>query len=456
MEIPVEAAAGSTRAVVIGAGIGGLFAARALSDTHDRVTVIDRDLLPPDGTARSGAPQGRHVHAMLMKGTLVIRELFPGLIEDLVAEGVPMGDILTRARPYVGAYRMAPTPSGLVGVCVSRPYLEYRIRTRLAGLPNVEILGGRRAVGLTVSPGGAVTGVRTAEDGQLTADLVVDASGRGSRTPQWLEDVGFPAPPEETVQVDIAYSSCTFVMPADVIGGDLGIAIIPTPANPRGGGLADLGNNRWLVSLYGYRGVHPPVTTDGFIEFARQLPAPDIHRALLQATPTGRPVRHRIPDATRRRYDRLTRFPTGLVVLGDAVSCFNPVYAQGMSVAAEEALILRRRWREHGAEGIGRLRHDIAKTGAVAWAMSVASDLRMPWIAGRRTARVRFGNAYLARLHRVAEHDGQVALAFMRVANLIDAPIRILRPSIVRRVVLGTLRSGRGSGVEGVPGRRRA
>jgi 2-polyprenyl-6-methoxyphenol hydroxylase-like FAD-dependent oxidoreductase len=435
-----------THAIVIGAGIAGLFAARALSETHDRVTVIDRDTLPPGGTARSRVPQGRHIHAVLMQGALVIRELFPGLIEDLVAEGAPMGDILTQGRTYAGAFRMAPTPSGLDVLCVSRPYLEYRIRDRLAALPKVQIMAGRTAIGLTVSPGGqAITGVRTADDGQegdgeLTGDLVVDASGRGSQTPQWLDDLGFPVPSEERVHVDVAYSSCTFAMPADVIDRALGILVIATPANPRGGALIDLGNDKWLVSLSGYRDVHPPVTLDGFIDFARQLPVPDIYRALLQATPTGSPVRFRVPDVTRHRYDKLTRFPKKFVVLGDAVANFNPVYAQGMSVAAQEALILRRCWQERGEEGLGRLRRDIAKTGSVAWTMSVNSDLRMPWIAGRRTAAVRFGNAYLVRLQRVAQHDPQVALAFMRVANLIDAPARMLRPSVAWRVLVGNVR----------------
>jgi 2-polyprenyl-6-methoxyphenol hydroxylase-like FAD-dependent oxidoreductase len=447
----------STHAIVIGAGIAGLFAARALSETHDRVTVIDRDTLPPDGAARPGAPQGRHIHAVLTKGMLGIRELFPGLIEDLVDEGIPTGDILAQARTYVGPYRMAPTHSGMPGLCVSRPYLEYRIRARLTEAPNVEILAGRAAVGLTVSPGDeAITGVRTADDGQqrgdvLTGDLVVDASGRGSRTPQWLEELGFPAPPEERVRVDVAYSSCTFEMPADVIGRDLGILVIATPANPRGGGLIDMGNNQWLVSLTGYRDAHPPVTPDGFIEFARQLSAPDIYHALLQATPTDSPVRFRVPEVTRRRYDKLTRIPKRLVVLGDAVSSFNPVYGQGMSVAALEALILRRRWQKHGEEGLGRLRRDIAKTGAAAWTTSVNIDLRMPWIAGRRTATVRFGNAYLARLHRVAERDPKVALAFMRVANLIDPPARILRPSVACRVLVGTLRFRRAASVDDQP-----
>jgi 2-polyprenyl-6-methoxyphenol hydroxylase-like FAD-dependent oxidoreductase len=430
-------------ALVVGAGIAGLAAARVLAETYDQVTVVDRDTLPPHGGPRAGVPQGQHVHAVLMLGAAGIRELFPGLVEELVAEGVPMGDILAGARPYFGPHRLAPAPSGLLGLCVARPHLEYRIRMRLGELPNVRFVAGRTVVGLKLSPDRtAVTGVRTTNDDgsadDTDADLVVDASGRGSRLPQWLVDVGYPSPHQERIRVDIAYTSAMFSMPADVIGGDLGVAVAASPSNPRGGALINMGNEQWLVSLNGYRDAHPPVGFDGFTAFARQLAVPDIAEALRVATPTGTPTRFRIPDATRRHYEKLTRFPAGLVVLGDAVSCFNPVYGQGMSVAIQEALVLRQRIREappHGTSLRG-IQRDIARTSAVAWTMSVSNDLRMPWIRGRRTASVRLGNAYLARLYRAASVDPVVALAFMRVANLIDPPSAILRPSIARRVLI--------------------
>jgi 2-polyprenyl-6-methoxyphenol hydroxylase-like FAD-dependent oxidoreductase len=434
---------GNSHAVVIGAGIAGLCTARVLADTFDRVTVLDRDALPVEGIARPGAPQGRHVHAILVRGTSALRELFPGLVEDMVADGIVLGDVLADSRAYMGRYRLAPARSGLEVLGIARPNLEYRLRERVSRLPNVTVRAETVAEGWTLSPDRTlVTGLLLRADGRmdhqtLSADLTVDASGRRSRTPEWLVEAGYPAPGEQRIAINIAYSSCTFTIPADAIGTRLGLLVTPTPDNPRGGAISDLGNGHWLVSLSGYGSFHPPVSAAAFVDFARRLAVPDIYDALRQATATGTPVRYRIIEVVRRHYERLSRFPEQLVVLGDAVSSFNPVYGQGMSVAAEEALVLRRHLQRNGTQDFARLRRQFAKSSAAAWTMSVNSDLRMPWIPGKRPPTVRLGNAYLSLLHRAAHHDPHVAKAFMRVANLVDGPAGIVRPAVVGRVLLG-------------------
>jgi 2-polyprenyl-6-methoxyphenol hydroxylase-like FAD-dependent oxidoreductase len=426
-------------AVVIGAGIGGLLAARVLAECHERVTVVDRDTLPGNGDARPGVPQGRHLHAVLTRGTQVLRELFPGLVEDLVAEGTPTGDILADGRLYFEGWRLARGTSDLPALSITRPRLEYRVRARVSALANVSIVAPRAVVGFVAGAGGgSVTGVRLA-DGTLAADLVVDASGRRSATPTWLRELGYPPPVEERIPIDVGYATCVFALPDGTLRGELGIVVGATADNPRGGGMIRIADGRWLVSLAGYRGTHPPVTLDGFLAFAGALVVPDIYEVLRAATPVGRPVRYRVPHATRRRYERLKRFPAGLVVLGDAVSSFNPLYGQGMSVAAEEALILRRCLRG-GAPSSPRLRRKIARASAVAWTMSTSSDLRMPWIDGPRGPLVRWGNAYAARVYRASERDPVVARAFLRVANLVDAPTRLVRPAMAVRVLAGAAR----------------
>jgi 2-polyprenyl-6-methoxyphenol hydroxylase-like FAD-dependent oxidoreductase len=437
-------AAIGNHAVVIGAGISGLFAAKVISEFYRRVTLIDRDTLPPDSDTRSGVPQGQHLHALLTSGALAIKELFPSFVEQLIAEGVPTGDILADGRAYFGGYRMAQASSGLPGLAVTRPFLEFRLRLRLAEATNVSIVAPCTAVGLIASSDGrSVAGVRITAAGsdaeELEADLVVDASGRGSHIPGWLSEIGFPQPDEDKVNVDLAYSSCTATLPANALQGDLGIAVGATVANPRGGGMIRTENDGWLVSLVGYRNVHPPVTPEGFLAFAQTLPVPDIYDALRAATSLSRPVRYRVHHAVRRHYERLGRFPDGLVVLGDAVTSFNPIYGQGMSVAANQALILRG-CLGRGPDALRRARREIAQAGAVAWHMSVSSDLRMPWIEGTRTPWVRLGNAYVEYLYRAAHHDPAVACAFMRVANLVDPPRRIVSPTIALRVLTSSLR----------------
>jgi 2-polyprenyl-6-methoxyphenol hydroxylase-like FAD-dependent oxidoreductase len=432
-----------SHAVVIGAGVSGLLAARVLADFYERVTITERDRVPAGGGDRAGVPQGRHVHALLARGVEAIRELFPGLVEELVAGGVPAGDVLADGRVYFERCRLTRARSGLPGIGVTRPGLEHHLRRRVGELPNVTFEESTAAAGFAVTPDGrAVTGLRVVRDGvpgARPADLVVDASGRGSRTPQWLAELGYPAPREDRIRIDVAYVTCWYSVPRDVVGGDNGIVVGGLPANPRGGAMIRTEGGLWLVSLAGYRGAHPPVTPEGFLAFAAALPVSDIHRALTASTPVDRPVRYRFPAAVRRRYELLRRFPDRLVVLGDAVCSFNPIYGQGMSIAAQQALILQRALRAVRRPGTGLpdLRRDIARAGAVAWFMSVSSDLRMPWIEGRRTPIVRLGNAYTARLYRAARHDAVVARGFVRVANLVDPPTRILRPGMVLRVLAG-------------------
>jgi 2-polyprenyl-6-methoxyphenol hydroxylase-like FAD-dependent oxidoreductase len=433
------------QAVVIGAGVAGLFTARVLSEFFDRVTVVDQDALPDDSAGRAGVPQGRHLHLVLARGSFVIRELFPGLIDDLIAEGVPNGDLLTHSRIYFDGHRLARADSGLSALGVTRPHLERRIRERVQRLGNVTFIGSTRAVSPLASPDGrAIVGVRVEGDGahgrgELAADLVVDASGRNSQTPGWLREMGYRPPDEDRIDIDVAYTSCVVSLPADVLDGDLGVVVGATAATPRGGGLSRMEGDRWLVSLAGYRGNHPPVSPDEFQAFAETLIVPDLAATLRLAAPLTRPVRYRIPHVVRRHYQRLTAFPAGLLVVGDAVSYFNPLYGQGMSVAAIESLILRQSLRQ-GPRSLAHIRHRIAKAAAVAWAMSVSSDLRMPWIEGRRTPFVRLGNHYLAHLFRAAQYDPVVASEFLRVANLVAPPTRIVRPDMVARVLAGAVR----------------
>jgi 2-polyprenyl-6-methoxyphenol hydroxylase-like FAD-dependent oxidoreductase len=435
-------APGTGHAVVIGAGIAGICAARVLAETYDHVTLLDRDALPDGDEPRRGVPQGQHVHAVLMLAKAVISELFPGLLEGLVAAGVPTGDLLAHTRAYYGEDRLVSITTGLEAVYISRPNLESALRGWLSGLRNVTVRPGVSAVGLIASPDGqSIAGVRTVSgDGQesedIHGDLVADCAGRGSRVPAWLAELGLGEPPEQRVRIDLSYSSCLFSMPDGVLEGAHLVALGPRPQNPRGAYLLDVGNGRWLVSLIGYRDTPPPVDLDGFRQFARQLPVPDVDLALGRATPVGRPVRFRMAEAVRRRYHLMKRCPDGLIVLGDAASTYNPTYGQGMSVAAQQALMLRNHLQEHGPTRLPQLRAKIARVSDVAWTMSVNYDLRMPWILGRRTVSIRLGNAYMALVNQAATTDERVAVALARVANLLDSPAAIAHPSVAFRVLV--------------------
>jgi 2-polyprenyl-6-methoxyphenol hydroxylase-like FAD-dependent oxidoreductase len=436
------------RAVVLGASMAGLLAARVLADAYAQVVVVDRDQLPEAGGHRHGVPHGRHVHALLAAGQQALEELFPGLTAELVAHGAAAGDVLANGRWFLGGYRLRQAHTGLVAVCASRPFLEGHVRGRVRALPNVRFVDACDILGLATTADGRVTGARVwrRADGSagteqvLGADLVVDATGRGSRTPTWLQALCYPRPPTERVRIGLGYATRSYRLPPDALGKDLGVLHGTTPEHPRGGALLLIEGGRWMVTLAGILGDYPPTDPDGFLAFARSLRFPDIYQAIQEGEPLEDPVGFRFPASVRHRYERLDRFPDGLLVAGDAVCSFNPIYGQGMSVAALEALALRRHLQQ-GA--VPRPRHwfgDLARVVDVPWDIAVGGDLVFPGVQGRRTLKMRLGNAYLARLHAAAAHDAGLASTFLRVAGLVAPPQSLLRPKIALRVLGGNLR----------------
>ncbi|WP_051457688.1 NAD(P)/FAD-dependent oxidoreductase [Microbispora sp. ATCC PTA-5024] len=430
-------------AVVVGAGMGGLLAARVLTETYDRVTVIDRDALPGGSAPRRGVPQGHHAHGLLSRGREILEDLFPGLTADLIEAGAVPCDLQNDVRWYNDGRRLHPAPSGLRGLTVSRPLLEGRVRSRVAALPGVVIHERCEAVEpvAVVDDGraGAVTGVRLLRAGhgpeEVAADLVVNATGRGNRGTEWLRRLGYEPAPEERVDSRLVYVSREYRRrPGDA--GFTAVIVGHGVAVPRGGVALGAEGDRWLVTLFGMGDDVPPADPDGYHRFAERLAVPDVHRLLERAEPLGAPRLMRIPVSVRRRYERLARFPEGYLVFGDALCQFNPSYGQGMTVAACEAVALR----ECLADGV---RGDLARrffTRAariidVPWDISVCGDLRFPSVEGPRPARVRLLNRYLGRLHAAAESDPLVGHAFLSVANLEAPPQHLLSPGVLARVL---------------------
>jgi hypothetical protein len=273
----------------------------------------------------------------------------------------------------------------------------------------------------------------------IAADLVVDATGRGSRTPVWLEALGYPRPPTERVQIGLGYATRTFRLPPDSLQGGLAVVQTATPTHPRAGGLQALEGDRWLLTLAGILGDYPPTDPDGFLAFARSLQFPDIYEAVRDGEPLDDPVGFRFPASVRHRYERLDRLPAGFLVVGDAVCSFNPIYGQGMSVAALEALTLRRHLQRGVEPQPRRFLRDLARVVDVPWDMAAGGDLVFPDVQGRRTLKLRLVSAYLTRLHAAAAHDAHLAVAFTRVAGLVAPPQSLLRPGIVLRVLRNDL-----------------
>lgn len=456
------------RAVVLGAGIAGLLAARVLSDRYRTVLVVERDPVIGVTEPRRGVPHGRHAHALLARGQQLMEGLFPGLTAELIADGVLTCDLAEGLRWYFNGKLLKPAHSGLLNISATRPVLEAHLRARVAALSNVEFRECTLVLGLEATPGrDRITGVRVVPDegsGEpqvLPADLVVDATGRGSRTPAWLDELGYPRPTEDKVKIDLAYTSRFFGLRTDPFGKDIGILPVATPGNPRGAFFGKLSDDLALLSLTGMLGDHPPRDDDGFLAYTRTLSIPEIYQTLQTAEPLGEAVTFRVPASVRRRYDKLQRFPGSFIVVGDGVCSFNPVYAQGMTVAAVEAVQLAEHLDRGPVQPVQFFRA-IAPIIDLAWDVSVSADLGYPGVEGPRPLKVKLGNAYMARLHAAAQLDGRFTAAFFRVAGLVDPPQALMRPGLVFDVLRTARRAKALPAVAPVatftevPGRKRA
>ncbi len=437
----------SDHAIVLGASVAGLLAARILADHYQRVTIVERDALPPVGQHRKGVPQGRHLHGLHPRGREILEELFPGFTAEVTAAGAVCCDVLADARWQFSGYLLRQRHAGLPALLASRPLLEGQLRERVFGLSRVSVLQRCSVAGLMTAPAGReITGAQVSDaDGVLTeisADLVVDATGRGSRTPRWLGELGYKAPVQDRVEIGLGYSSRTYRLRPGAMGSEHLILTTGTPANPRFGALAATEGGRHILTLGGICGDYPPTDAAGFARFFSALPTGDIAAAVAGAEPLNEPVPFRFPASTRNRYERLREFPAGLLVIGDAVCSFNPVYGQGMTVAAMQALALRTFLTPGRTPSPARYFKDIARVVDVPWDIAVGADLAFPEVPGARSAKVRLVNAYLPRLHAAAADDGRLALSLIRVIGLKDRPERLLGPGHVLRVLRGNLRRG--------------
>jgi 2-polyprenyl-6-methoxyphenol hydroxylase-like FAD-dependent oxidoreductase len=433
------------RAVVLGGSMSGLFAARVLTEAYHTVTVVDRDELTGVSQPRRGVPQGRQVHGLLSSGHAVIEELFPGVTDEMVRAGAHIGDLAGNLRWLLNGIQLAQSHSGLTALTSSRPFLERHVRARVQALPGVEFLERTDVLRLRTSEDHRrVTGVWVAgrEKGSaeqvLDADLVLDATGRGSRTPGWLMELGYPRADEEKLTIGLGYTTRHYKMRSDPFGTDTAINTMATPRNPRGAICAKVDGDRTVVTAYGTFGDHPPTDPEGFLAFIRSVSAPDIYDALQDAEPLDDPVGYRFPVNLRRRYDRLPRFPDGLLVIGDAVCSLNPSYAQGMTVAALEATTLRHHLRQGAPIDPLAYFRDLS-TYAIdrAWDLMAGGDPGVDDVGPTRTER--FRHAYVTRVERAATRDAEVAQAYLRVIALVEPAESLIRPSLVLRVLRNTL-----------------
>lgn len=434
------------RAVVLGASMAGLLAARVLAESYRNVTVVERDALPTEPESRRGVPQGRLIHALLARGAQVLDELLPGILDELVADGAIKWDgdysnlcFSIGGHPFVQSGR-CPSPDAMPFYFQSRPFLDWHVLRRIHDIPNVTILERHDVVSLAASSDRSrVTGVdvvnRDSRDVRiLHADLVVDATGRGSRTPLFLQQLGYPRPVEDEVMVHLAYACQPVRINPGAITENF-IAIMPEDGRPKMFAAASYENDTAMFAVGAMAGHEPPDTTVDMLDFVADFVPAEVLAALADAEPLGPVVNYRVPSNRWRRYDKMRRFPRGLLVLGDAVCSFNPIYGQGMTVAAVEAIALRDCLLRGDEDLARRFFRSSAKTIRIAWQSAVGSDLALPEVEGNVPMSMRLSNAYLERVLTASETDPTVVLQFLRVLGMVDPPAKLFSPSFMLRVL---------------------
>jgi 2-polyprenyl-6-methoxyphenol hydroxylase-like FAD-dependent oxidoreductase len=442
-------------AVVLGAGMAGLLAARVLSEFYDSVSVVERDRLPDYPCHRRGIPQGRHVHNSFSRGQQVFSELFPGLLEDLATAGAVVVDDGDLSNFYVrvGRYELKQSgkfadPDALAFRMASRPFLEFHLRRRVKVLPNVTFLDGHDFLEPCVEPlsvGGAVTGVRIMRryNGSLTtlnADLVVDAMGRSARTPAFLEGEGYDRPTEERVAAKYGYSSQQLSIPEGSITQRL-VMFNPGGGKP-GGLLLAYEHDTWMLAIgQPIEAGAPPTDFDAMLNLAEPSLPPAIIEGLRRAHPIGEAVTYRQTTAVWRRYDQMSKFPGGLLVIGDALCGLDPTHGQGMTIAALEALTLRDCLRTGDAQLAQRFFRATARYIGATWAANQARDRVTSGVHQPRGWRQRL-QAWISKAAlNAAAHDVVLTERFFRVSNFIDPPSKLRDPALLPRIVLGNLRA---------------
>ena len=434
-------------AVIIGSSLAGLLSARVLSEIFEQVTILERDSQPRDPGPRKGVPQGAHIHGLLAKGLNILESYFPGLTGELERNGGVLTDSCADSGwDHFGGWR-ARFPTDIRVMFFSRPFFETHVYKRINALPNIKTLHDVKVTELIFSDdrseikGVRYTNEKSDEKTDLLVDYVIDASGRNSLTPRWLEEAGYTKPRTQEVKVAIGYATRVFSRSKFT---DRGKVVFVTPKLPvvrRMGSLFPIENNQWMCTLAGWLGDHPPRSEEGFLQFAKELAVPDIYNVMTEEKALTDIAVFKYPASTRRYFEELTTFPENFAVLGDVICSFNPVYGQGMTIAALESQLLGEVFsaaiaKNQSLKGANKIYlKQLKKIVDVPWGLSVAEDLRLPEVEGKRPPLHGLMSAYTEMVHYLARTDPVVTEAFYNVMHMLKPPTILFQPGIVARVI---------------------
>ncbi|MFN8087363.1 MAG: oxidoreductase [Mycobacterium sp.] len=435
---------GGDHAVAIGGSLAGLCAARVLADFYDKVTVYERDEVPDRPEQRSAVPQGRHVHLLMARGADEFDNLFPGILADLVAAGVPKVENRSDALHFGAAGHVLGVNTVLrkpfTAYIPSRPQLEWQIRRRTAALPNVELVQ-KSVAAPSFEPGrGRVTGVRLDNGDIVPADLVIDATGRGTRLPVWLEQWGYRRPAEDTVDVGISYATHRVRIPDGLLAEKI-VVFGASRSQPHGLGMLFYEDGIWALTTFGVAKAAAPTNFDEMCALADRLLPRHVAAAIRQGEPVGDAAFHKYPASRWRRYDKLDRFPDGILPLGDAVASFNPTYGQGMTMTSLQARRLRELLADSDGDLSKNFRHAAARITFPVWHSNAIGDHILHGASGKRPPWYRPVGNLFDQFLAAAETEPVLAEWFLRRFSLLDSLYLIPSPRLVGRTIRHNARS---------------
>ncbi len=444
----------SSHAIVIGGSISGLLAARVLAEDFERVTVIERDYYPENPEPRSGVPQSNQGHFLLARGKQILEELFPGFEEEIAEKGAIQIDVL-KDWPFLSEYGwLLRFSSDLTTWSCTRNLIENIIRKRLLNYTHLTFMEGHQVSKLLASSDNReITGVRLKDsqgrDSTLRANLTVDASGRNSKAIQWLQDLGYEKPQDKSINSFLGYATRWYQCPSRHNADWKGITIMSqAPEFKRGGTIIPVESNRWIVTLGGIGGDYPPTDEVGFLEFARSLRSPDIYKAIKNAQPLSPVYGYRRTENNLRHYEKLEKFPENFLILGDAVCSFNPVYGQGMTVAALGALTLKRCLQQQKQNGVNlnlkgvsrRFQKQLAQVNHTPWLMATGEDLNWPTTVGGETSPIMaLIHSYMKSVKMVSCHNRKIQKIFAEVIHMSKPSSALFSPNILIPVLFDSL-----------------
>ena len=425
-------------AVIIGSGMAGLLAAAAISDAFDEVTIIEKDALPESPRFRRGVAQGAHVHTLLGYGVEAMDKLIPGLMADLYSAGA----VKIRRNFDIWFHdAIGPTPIRDVGILtpsVTRPLLEHVTRQRVLALPNINLRDSTKMLDFEMDESGRVSGVRVLSndsDELISADLIVECSGRASNLSSWLPAQGFGEVPSQRLKILMGYTSGFFRMPEEVAENAKACLMLAVPPGYRAAYLTPVDGDMWLATMYGRGRDTAPSDHEGFIAWSKGLPHPVIHDMLARAEPLSDFKTYKIPFGIWYRYDQMPNFPQRLIPMGEALTSFNPMYGQGMSLAAGQALSLREAIT-HGldAQLPARYFEGCHSLNSVGWSVMETRDFEHDCTNGDRPTDLEARWQKAAAIRQLAETDTEVHSLNVRVTHLLKSPSELARPEILEKL----------------------